>query len=219
MRRAQRVPPIWFRHPAVSNPARREVPMRTAGTPAASAARMQRRRIPAPRAHSGPDPRRTRRRGRGCRADRPTAARRSSPAIAISATATSRPPSETSWQARTAPARIWRANEIAGGALGRQIDRRRRAFLAAGDLAQPKRLAEPALGGADQHDDRATAAARCPRPWPRRPARPGRRSPAWAGSRVPSRLVVERHIAATRPGSPAPRRPPPCRGSRRRTGP
>ena len=74
------------------------------------------------------------------------------PAIAISATATSTPPSDTSWQARTSPARICVADEIAVGAFGGQIDGGRRAFLAAGDLAQPQRLAEPALGGADQHD-------------------------------------------------------------------
>ena len=47
---------------------------------------------------------------------------------------------------RSARARIRRC------ALGGQIDRRRRALLAAADLAQIERLAEPAVGLADQQD-------------------------------------------------------------------
>ena len=45
-----------------------------------------------------------------------------------------------------------RADEIAGHALGRKIDRRRRALLALADFAQVERLAEPAIGLADEQD-------------------------------------------------------------------
>ena len=73
-------------------------------------------------------------------------------AIAISASATSSPPSETSCTAVAMPSRDQRAHEIAVPALGGKIDRRRRALLALADLAQIERLAEPARGLADQQD-------------------------------------------------------------------
>ena len=89
---------------------------------------------------SGPGPRRTRsacgrRRRRGSSSATPTP-----PASAISASATSRPPSERSWQAATRPALDQAAHEVAVAPLGREIDRRRRAVLAAADLAQIERL-------------------------------------------------------------------------------
>ncbi len=98
---------------------------------------------------------------------RPRGTRRASapvpPAIAISATATSRPPSDRSWQAATRPARDLAAHEIAVAPLGGEIDRRRRAVLAAARSragraswpSQPRRLA-------DQHQRQSRRApARC----------------------------------------------------------
>ena len=73
-------------------------------------------------------------------------------AIAISASATRSPPSEMSWTAVTKPSRIRRADELAVAALGGEIDRRRRALLAAANVAQIKRLTEPASRFADQQD-------------------------------------------------------------------
>ena len=43
-------------------------------------------------------------------------------------------------------------DEVAAAALGRKIDRRRRPLLALADLAQIKRLAEPARGFADEQN-------------------------------------------------------------------
>ena len=74
------------------------------------------------------------------------------PAIAISASATARPPSEQIVHGGDAAGVDQPADEIAVAALGGEIDRRRRAFFAAADLAQIERLAEPALRLADQHD-------------------------------------------------------------------
>ena len=83
-------------------------------------------------------------------------------AIAISASATSSPPSETSCTAVTSCLVDQRAHEIAVAPLRDQIDRRRRALLAAADVAQIERLAEPALGLADQQDRLARGLeARC----------------------------------------------------------
>ena len=45
-----------------------------------------------------------------------------------------------------------RAHEIAVAALGSEIDRRRRSFLALADFAQIERLAEPAVGLADEQN-------------------------------------------------------------------
>ena len=42
---------------------------------------------------------------------------------------------------------------VAGGVLGEQVDGRRRAVLAAVELAQPERLAEMAVAVADRDDD------------------------------------------------------------------
>ena len=66
------------------------------------------------------------------------------PASAISASATSIPPSETSWTAVTLPSAISCADEFAVRALAVEIDRRRRAVFAAMEFAQPQRLAEMA---------------------------------------------------------------------------
>ena len=73
-------------------------------------------------------------------------------AIAISASATSSPPSDTSCAAVDEPVGDQRAHHVAVLALLDQIDRRRRALLAAADVAQIERLAEPALRLADQQD-------------------------------------------------------------------
>ena len=171
-----------------------EVPRRTAGMPAASAVRTNAAWIrhgedvaslilAEPEGMAGNVAR-----------VRSTGARRCRSAMAISASATSSPPSDTSWQARIVPFRICGADEVAVGAFHRQIHRRRRAVLAAGDLAQPERLAEPALSSCRSARCRARAAARGRPPAPRRPARRGRRSPASAGSRGLG-LVVEADIA------------------------
>jgi len=47
------------------------------------------------------------------------------------------------------------AHHVAVAFFRREIDRRRRAFFAAADVAQINRLAEPAMGFADQQDDLA----------------------------------------------------------------
>ena len=62
------------------------------------------------------------------------------------------PPSETSCTAVTQAVADQRADEFAIPALGGEIDRRRCALLPPTDIAQVKRLAEPALGLADQQD-------------------------------------------------------------------
>ena len=107
-------------------------------------------------------------------------------AIAISASATASPPSETSWTAVTRPSQDQRAHEVADALLVLQVDGRGRAVLAAEDLAEIERLAEmraPAGRRADEQDrlalglegERGALAAS------RRSAR-RRRSPASAGS-------------------------------------
>ena len=73
-------------------------------------------------------------------------------AIAISASATRRPPSETSCTAVTRPSPISARTKSPLRALRGKIDRRRRALLAAANLAQIERLAEPAVRVADQKD-------------------------------------------------------------------
>ena len=157
------------------------------------------RRHPAPPAHSGPGPRRTSRHGWGCRAG-PVARRTPvTPAIAISATATSSPPSDTSWQARTVAGEDLRADEIAVAPFGGKIDRRRRALLAAGDLAQPERLAEPAPGRRRPARRRATAGSAIPTAFAAssstpRPPIAGVGRMARTAPRV-ARLVVEADIA------------------------
>ena len=65
-------------------------------------------------------------------------------AMAISASATRRPPSETSCTAVTSPSAMRPRTKSPCAAFGGKVDRRRRALLAAADLAQIKRLAEPA---------------------------------------------------------------------------
>ncbi len=47
------------------------------------------------------------------------------------------------------------AHEVAVAPLDREIDRRRGTFLATAGLPEVERLAEPALGLADQHDAQA----------------------------------------------------------------
>ena len=78
-------------------------------------------------------------------------------AIAISASATSKPAVGNVVHGGDAARRDQRAHEIAVALLGREIDRRRRALLASADVAQIERLAEPACGLADQQDRLALA--------------------------------------------------------------
>ena len=73
-------------------------------------------------------------------------------AIAISASATSKAAVGQIVHAVTMPVADQPADEVAVAALGGEIDRRRRALLAAADVAQIERLAEPAVGLADQQD-------------------------------------------------------------------
>ena len=106
---------------------------------------------PAPSPRIAPDPHRTRRRAR----EVPGIASSTAPirpAIAISASATRSPPSETSWTAVTAPIADERAHEVAMAALGGEIDRRWRALLQPAYVAQIDRLTEPAVRFADQQD-------------------------------------------------------------------
>ncbi len=72
------------------------------------------------------------------------------PAIAISASATARPPSEQSCTVLARAGADEAAHEIAVAALGREIDRRRSALLAAEMSLRYMRLAEPALRVADE---------------------------------------------------------------------
>ncbi len=144
--------------------------------------------------------RRRSRRGRSSSAPMPDA-------IAISASATSRPPSETSCTAVTTPSRDQRAHEIAVAPLGGEIDRRRRALLAPADVAQIERLAEPALGLADQQDRLVRGLEgerrRLGEVVDHADAADGRASAGWRGRW--SRCRARR--CRTRPGSRAPCRP------------
>ena len=110
------------------------------------------------------------------------------PAIAISASATSSPPSETSCTVSTRPASISPRTKSPLLLFGRQIHRRRGAFFAAFDLAQIDRLAQMALGLADQDDRIAFALEGDGRHSVRHPSiRP---TPPMAGvGRMPSPLV------------------------------
>ena len=133
------------------------------------------------------------------------------PAIAISASASARPPSEQSWTVSTWPERMsWRTKSPLRRS-GAEIDGRRRAFLATADLGQIDRLAEPARRLADQHDrvalalegDRGVTSSR-------RRGRRRRRSPGSA--ECPGRWSRCRATRCrTRPGSRAPGRPRRCR--------
>ena len=73
-------------------------------------------------------------------------------AIAISASATSKPAVGKIMRGGDAAVLDQLAHEIAIALLGREIDRRRRALFPAADVAQIERLAEPALRIADQQD-------------------------------------------------------------------
>jgi hypothetical protein len=103
-------------------------------------------------------------------------------------------------------------------ALGGEIDRRRRALLAAADVAQIERLAEPALGLADQQDRLARGLEGERRDLVKSSSSRRRRSRASAGCRGRwSRCRARR--CRTRPGSRARGRPPRCPSGSRRTGP
>ena len=135
---------------------------------------------------AAPGPRRTRRRGRGRRAGRVSRPAPTSPASAISATATSTPPSETSWQARTPPARICAADEVA---VARARPPGRPAAAAPSSRPATSRShsdwpSQPLVAPISTRSSHG--AQRDARPPARRPpARRGRRSPGWAGCRGP----------------------------------
>ena len=102
-------------------------------------------------------------------------------------------------------------DELAGGALGGEVDRRRRAVLAAVDLAQPERLAEMAAAGRRSMTMTSPDALEGDRRRPCANPRAGRRrrSPASAGSRCRCRLRSWSRCRArrcrSRSGSRAPR--------------
>ena len=78
-------------------------------------------------------------------------------AIAISASATNSPPSDISCTAVTEPVADQAAHEIAVAAFGGEIDRRRRALLAAADVAQIDAIDRASRRFADQQDRLALA--------------------------------------------------------------
>ena len=153
VRRAQRAQAILWRRPAVSNlsPPRRgraAAPARRPPSPPRSKAAPSRDR----ERRSAPGPRRTRRRAAGSRRRAAAGRRRHRRPAPSPPPPPAAPPSETSWQAATVPARICARTKSPLRRSAAEIDRRRRAVLAAGDFAQPKRLAEMPVGGADQHE-------------------------------------------------------------------
>ena len=111
------------------------------------------------------------------------------------------------------------AHEIAVALSRREIDRRRRAFLAAADLAQIDRLAEPALRRADE-DDRLALALEGEEALDRHVVEEADAADGRGSAGCPGRWSRCRgRRCPTRPGSRAPGRPRRCRGCSRRTGP
>ena len=101
------------------------------------------------RSGSGPGPRRTGRRGRASGWWRRARRRRPRPAPSPPPRST-RPPSERSCTARNLARPDQAADEVAVAALELQVDRRRRAVLAAEQLAQIEAGAQLAVADADQ---------------------------------------------------------------------
>ena len=109
--------------------------------------------------------------------------------------------------------------ELAGAALGGEVDRRRGAVVAVDQLAPVERAAEPAQALAEQDQRRGRARPRRCRPWrPGARSRRGRRHWASAGSRC-RRSRCRARRCRTRPGSRAPCRPRPCPRCSRPAGP
>ena len=181
--------------------------------------RRGRRRHPRRRSRSAPGPRRTRKRAAPAPPARPPARRR------YRRPAPFPPPRPAARRRRrrgrrsTAPPRIGARTK---SPLRRSAPRSTGGggpVLAPGDLAQPQRLAEMAGGRADQQQ---VAARRQAPGRPRLPASSSTPSPPIGGrgqDAVALGLVVEADIAAHDREVERARRPPPCRGWRRRTGP
>ena len=186
---AQLLPPIWGVSVAEDQRVAAGAPDHAGEHAGAAAAAEQVRRVGsrARPAGSGPDPRRTTSRSR-CGVARQLERRRrwrwpgtSRPA------ATASPPSDRSWQARTRPAAIWSQHELAGAPLGGEIDRRRRAVVAADQLLPVERAAEPAQALAEQNQVEARLGpGDADHAVQDRRSRRGRRHWGSAGSPVPS---------------------------------